>query len=83
MNRPLEQTELFATHDLGCSAALISAGFSIVGLDKENPRKVKFLFTKQQGIDEAVSDYWTDRLTVNARTLFDNVKMLKNRIYSE
>lgn len=78
-----EDPNYFYTYDLGCSAALTSVGFELVGLDKENPRKVRFMFAKKVGIDEAVGEYWSDKLQVNARTLFDNVKMLKNRIYSE
>jgi hypothetical protein len=73
----------FYTFDLGCSAALISAGFELVSLDKTNPRKVQFVFRKEIGIEKVVDDYWADRLEVKARTFFDNVKMLKNRIYSE
>lgn len=78
-----DQTNYFYTYDLGCSAALISAGFSLVSLDKANPRKVQFIFRREVGIEKVVDDYWADRLKVKARTFFDNVKMLKNRIYSE
>jgi len=80
---PLEGDEVFATYDLGCSSALTSAGFELVSLDKANPRKVQFIFRREVGIEKVVDDYWADRLEVKARTFFDNVKMLKNRIYSE
>jgi hypothetical protein len=73
----------WATFDLGCSSALISAGFELVSLDKANPRKVQFIFRREVGIEKVVDDYWADRLEVKARAFFDNVKMLKNRIYSE
>ena len=73
----------WATFDLGCSSALISAGFELVSLDKSNPRKVQFVFRREVGIEKMVDSYWADRLEVKARTYFDNVKMLKNRIYSE
>ncbi len=78
-----DHTNYFYTFDLGCSAALISAGFELVSLDKANPRKVQFIFRREIGIKKVVDDYWADRLEVKARTFFDNVKMLKNRIYSE
>lgn len=73
----------FYTFDLGCSATLISIGFELISLDKGNPRKVKFIFMRNSSIEEAVNNYWSDKLKVNARTFFDNLKMLKNRIYSE
>src|SRR3989339_1112176 len=81
---PLDDNErYFYTFDLGCSSALVSAGFELVSLDKANPRKVQFIFRREVGIEKVVDDYWADRLEVKARTFFDNVKMLKNRIYSE
>lgn len=70
------------TYDLGCSAALVSTGFELVGLDKENPRKAQFIFRWKNDIQRAADNYWADRFEVNARTLFDNIKMLKNRLYS-
>lgn len=73
----------WATFDLGCSAALINAGFELVSLDKANPRKVQFIFRREVGIEKVVDSYWADHLEVRARAFFDNVKMLKNRIYSE
>jgi len=78
-----QQTDFFYTYDLGCSAALVSAGFSLVSLDRENLRKVQFIFRRSDGIDEFVDAYWADSLEVRARTYFDALKMLKNRLYSE
>lgn len=78
-----EKNSLFYTFDLGCSSALVSAGFELVSLDKSNRKKVEFIFKRGTGIENVVDNYWADRLEVKARTFFDNVKMLKNRIYSE
>lgn len=78
-----DQKNYFYTFDLGCAAALISADFRLVSLDKTNPAKVQFIFRREVGIEKIVDGYWADRLEVKARTFFDNVKMLKNRIYSE
>ena len=80
---PQSQDELWATFDLGCAAAIIGAGYKLDSLDKENPRKVQFLFEKSDGLLKVVDNYWSDRLIVKARTFFDTIKMLKNRIYSE
>lgn len=75
--------DFLSTFDLGCSAALVSSGFELVSLEKSNPKKVQFIFHRELGIEKVVDDYWADRLTVKARSFFDNTKMLKNRIYSE
>jgi hypothetical protein len=78
-----ETIKYFSTFDLGCSAALISLGFELYSLNKENPHKVQFIFYRENDIENVVKDYWSDRLEVKARTFFNNIKMLKNRIYSE
>ena len=78
-----EGNSCFYTFDLGCAATLISIGFQLEALDKQNPRKVQFIFKRNDGIEKIVNEYWSDRVEVRARTFFDNVKMLKNRIYSE
>jgi hypothetical protein len=75
--------EYFYSFDLGAAASLATAGFELVSLDKSNPKKVRFVFRREAGIEKVVDDYWTDRLEVKARAFFDNLKMLKNRIYSE
>ncbi|OGE76154.1 MAG: hypothetical protein A3C85_01665 [Candidatus Doudnabacteria bacterium RIFCSPHIGHO2_02_FULL_48_21] len=71
------------TFDLGAAASLVSAGFELVSLDKTNRKKVQFIFRREIGIEKVVDDYWSDRLEVKARSFFDNLKMLKNRLYSE
>lgn len=78
---PLEK--VYTSYDLGCSAALVTAGFVLDTLDKTNPRKVQFIFYREAGVKKVVDEYWADRLEVKARAFFDNIKMLKNRIYSE
>ena len=81
---PLDDyTTYFYSFDLGASASLVTAGFTLIALDKANPKKVQFIFRRESGIEQVVDDYWADRLEVKARAFFDNVKMLKNRIYSE
>ena len=80
---PLNETDFFYTFDMGLSAALIGVGFSLVSLDRENLRKVQFVFRRADGMDETVDAYWADTLQLKARTYFDTIKMLKNRLHSE
>lgn len=82
-NSAEDYNDYFCTFDLGAAAALVSAGFQLVSLDKANPRKAQFTFLREAEIQAVLDDYWTDRLEVKARSFFDNLKMLKNRLYSE
>lgn len=74
---------VWTTYDLGVSAALSCSGFELLALDKANPRKALFVFRHTDQIEEVVDQYFADRLEVKARSFFDAIKALKNRIYSE
>ncbi len=78
-----DSSNFFYSFDLGLATALITVGFSLVSLDRQNLRKVQFVFRRGDGMDEVVDAYWADSLEVKARKYFDALKMLKNRLYSE
>lgn len=79
---PLEGNQVFATYDLGCAAALTTADFELLTLDRANPRKVQFIFRREIGIEKVADDFWADRLEQKSRSYWDNIKNLKNRLYS-
>jgi len=74
---------VWTTYDLGVAAALLCAGFELLALDRANKRKVLFVFRKAKGIDDTANAYFADRLELNARAFFDQLKALKSRLYSE
>lgn len=74
---------VWTTYDLGVSAALMCSGYELLSLDKANPRKALFIFRRADQIDEIADLYFSDRLEVKARSFFDAVKALKNKLYSE
>jgi hypothetical protein len=74
-------SEPFSTSDLGCCAALVSLSFPLTRLDRSNPRRVLFVFAPAEGVAEAAERYFAGGLAVEARLYFDNLKMLKTRIY--
>ena len=80
---PLEGDDVMAVTDLGCASALTTAGFSLLTLDRENPRKVRFIFRREAGIEKVADDFWSDRLEQKSRSFWDNIKNLKNRLYSD
>ena len=78
-----DSPNFFSSFDLGLTTSLITAGFSLVSLDRQNLRKVQFVFRRSEGLDEVVDAYWSNTLDGKLRTYFDTLKMLKNRLYSE
>jgi len=75
--------EKFSTFDLGLATVLITLGYELLRLDKSNPKKVCFIFKREKNIEQVNNDYWNDKTKLPAQTLFNNQKMLKNRIYSD
>jgi len=73
----------FSTYDLGLATVLITLGYKLLELDKTNPKKVRFVFREEQGIEKTMVDYFNDEIKLPALTLFNNQKNLKNRIYSD
>lgn len=80
---PLEGDEVMGVGDLGCAAALVTANFVLLTLDRANPRKVRFIFRREAGIEKVANDFWSDNLTQSSRSYWDNIKNLKNRLYSD
>ena len=76
------QPELFITADLSLASSLLTLGYEIQNLDKTNPHKAQFIFQRSPGLDSDIQNYWNGNLRINPRLFSDNIKMLKNRLYS-
>ena len=82
-NQPLDPEDVFTTYDLGCASFLLCVGFKLESLDRDNPRKALFVFKREPHIEEYANKYFTDEVEVKARAMFDSIKALKNKLYSE
>lgn len=80
----LPQEEKYATTDLGLASSLVVLGYELHTLERTiNPKKARFIFRRIPTIETSANKYWNDQLELNARTLFDAQKMIKNRLYSD
>jgi len=73
----------YSTFDLNLASVLLTSGCTLIELDRANIKKVKFTFKHQKSIEQIASDFWDDKITLPARTLLNNQKTLKNRIFSD
>jgi len=72
----------YETSDLGLAASLSASGFTIIAIDKIDPRRVIFYFTRSDELDRIINKYWSNSLLLPAQDLLSHIKMLKSRIYS-
>ncbi len=86
MNQELEYLsngDFFTTFDLGLTCALFCLEHELTAVDKDgNPNKAQFVFRRTKTIDQDIEAYWNDRLKLNARSYFDSIRAIKNRLYS-
>jgi hypothetical protein len=78
-----EESHTVDIRDLGVVAALVTRGFEIVFTHRDDKGRVHFVFEATTALDRTVEDFYADNLQVKARKFFDNIKMLKGRIYGE
>ncbi len=80
---PLDDTErYFYSHDIGLISCLLCQKFELVGLDKALKNKVLFIIKRGNGLDEAVKKYWDFNSCVDAQSYFNQLKRIKNQIFS-
>lgn len=78
----LDQNTYYATSDLALTAA-ISLFYTIEDIDHTDPRKIQFLFKKDSNLDQLVKDFWNGKLKLNPLAYFNQLKIIKARIYGE
>lgn len=78
----LKQENFYHTSDLALATA-ISLFYPIEAVDKTNPRKAQFLFQRDQRLDELVEEYWRSGLKVDAQQYFNQLRLVKARLYGE
>lgn len=73
--------KIFICSDLALVAA-ISIYHPIASIDKQNSRKALFTFIRTPELDDLVERFWQKKLLVEPQQYFDNLKSIKNRLYS-
>lgn len=78
----MSQSKEFQTQDLNLSAVLIAQGFNLQKVVKNPDGKSTFCFANRKDIASFIDAYWRNELLINPQELFNALKLLKNRIYS-
>lgn len=76
MDKKLE----FSTSDLALAAAL-SLFHPIKSIDKKNPKRVLFIFDRDDDLDELLEMYYAGQFALEVKVYYNSIRILKNRIY--
>lgn len=72
----------FITSDLNLTTVLVTSGFQLERFEKVQSKKAQFYFLRTEQLQQVVDQYWRSELRIEPQDLFNNLKSLKNRIYS-
>ena len=75
--------KVFSTFNSDLAAALITLGYGLIRIDKNIPKKTRFVFKEEKGINAAMLGYLKNKIKLPAQKLLDNQKKLKSRIRRE
>jgi len=72
--------ELFKTPDTRVASALVTVGFPVQSMSKEDGRV--FFYFQREGtlLDQTISRYWMKTLLLDAQSLLNENQILKQRI---
>jgi hypothetical protein len=69
--------------DLGCATAIVCEKILPIGMQKDdNSSKLFFVFEATEDLEDIINRYWIGKHKSLSREYYENLKMLKNRIYT-
>lgn len=73
----------YSCSDLTLATTLLLHSFTLIDIDRTNPRRAVFLFEDSNQLQDVVNDFWNSKLSVEPHSFADKTKWLKSRIYAE
>ena len=71
-------------NDFYQAVILMTTGYQLLRLERENSKFATFVFADPDcRAEETISDYWNHKVSVDARTLIENINELKTRLYTK
>lgn len=78
-----DHKKYFYSHDIGLIAYLLCLDdHELAGMDKEIKNKVLFIITRSKNTDKEINNFWESKTSIDAQKYFNQIKRLKNQIYS-
>lgn len=71
----------FKTSDLALVTALCVLGTAIEAMQQTDGERMFFIFTKSDKVTDIVNRFWRSELLVEPQAYFNQLKVLKTRIY--
>lgn len=77
-----DENKQFNTKDFYISAFLLTKGHRLVGINRENPRQLFFIFNDFEARESLVRDFVYGKASVEPQAFIEKIKTLKQLIHS-
>lgn len=71
----------FKTSDLALATAISVLGVAIEAMQQTDSERMNFIFAKSEKLQDIVNKFWRGELLVEPQAYFNQLKVLKTRIY--
>jgi hypothetical protein len=75
------QDYFFRTSDLALATAICVFGIAIESTEQADVKRTIFIFAKSDKLQDIVNRFWRGELQVEPQSYFNQLKILKTRIY--
>ena len=73
----------FITSDFYTACLLLANGYHLVGINKTDSRRFRFIFTDEPDRVQVVAGYFDGLTNINARKFVNAIKELKSLMYND
>lgn len=78
----MNNSEQFSTYDISLATTLSVMGYICVTEQTAYSNRVLFIFDAMPGLKEVIGEYWANKLLINPKSYYSELKHLKSRIYA-
>jgi len=80
----MNNEQSYSTYDLALATTLAVLGFQIKKYQKSpQTRRVSFVFVQTKELEKTIESFWEGQLLVEPSRIFEVMKRIKTRLYSE
>lgn len=77
-----DPSPLFSSSDVYLAASLNALGRPIIGIDRSNPDRCRFIFKNDNELEKDVDAFWQRTLSIEPQTLFASLRSLKWQLHA-
>ena len=73
----------FISYDLNLTTSMLALGHKLDKIEKQTNGRALFFLERSNLLKEHILLFWKKELSINVHDLFDSLKFIKSRIYSQ